>query len=502
MFAVAVNDPSSTQTYALSSWLFLRALGLIYAIAFVSLGGQITGLVGERGILPAKEFLQSRRSLWGKLAVWSYPTLCWLRCEDGFLRLLCWGGASLSLLVVIGVATPLVLLLLWVFYLSLFTVCRAFLGYQWDVLLLEAGFLAIFLAPLEWWPALAPATAPSMVVLWLLRWLLVRLMFSSGYVKLRSGDAAWRSLTALNYHYETQPLPTPLAWFAHQLPPWFHRASAVVMFVVELAVPWLFLWPQPWCAIAGAITVGLMFLIAATGNYCFFNLLTVALCLLTVSDQQWIGLTEMLGVHTKSIGLPSALPAAIEVALLTLAALTLFLSFDRLCRTCRREIRWPRALAWLRDALQPLCLANSYGLFSIMTTTRPEIIVEGSDDGQTWLAYEFKWKPGDVKRAPRFVAPHQPRLDWQMWFAALSDYSANPWFKNFLGCVHRGEPMVLALLEKNPFPEKPPRFLRATLYDYRFTDFKTRRETGDWWQREKQYLYVPVLADDDQDFPP
>jgi hypothetical protein len=459
-------------------------------------------LVGKNGILPANEFLQSGRNLWSKQAAGIHPTLCWLRCDDCFLRFLCWGGAALSLLVVLGMATPLMLLVLWLFYLSLFTVCRVFLGYQWDVLLLETGFLAVFLEPLEWRPALPPETAPSAAALWLLRWLLFRLMFSSGYVKLRSGDKTWRALTALNFHYETQPLPTTLSWFAHQLPAWFHRASVVLMFVIELAVPWLFLAPQPLCAIGGVITIGFMLVIAATGNYCFFNLLTVALCLLLVDDQQWLALTGMLGVQPKLAGPPSALPAGLEAALLPLAALILFLTFDRFSRTCRREIRWPRPLAKLRDALQPFCLANSYGLFSIMTTTRPEIIIEGSNDGKTWLAYEFKWKPGDVKRAPGFVAPHQPRLDWQMWFASLSEYRANPWFKSFLGCLHRGEPAVLALMEKNPFPEQPPRFLRATLYDYRFTDFKTHHESGAWWQREKQWLYAPVLAKDDQDLPP
>ncbi len=487
------NPHAASGTYVLSGWLFLRLLGLIYLAAFVSLGTQIKGLAGSQGILPARDFLLARQG-WGPARWLQIPTLCWWNASDGFLQLLCWAGAALSLLLVAGVAPIPVLILLWVGYLSLFNAGRIFLGYQWDILLLETGFLAIFVAPFELLPAFPPTTAPSGIILWLLWWLAFRLMFSSGFAKLRSGDRAWRNLTALSCHYETQPLPTWIAWYVHQLPGWFHKLSVLLMFAIELGASAFVFAPPPGCYVAGAAFVFLMLLIMATGNYCFFNLLAIALSILLFDDAVWWRLAErfLAGVRfpaasSISTGWPgwTTIPVAIVIALL---------SAEAMGRLFRVMTRWPKPLAQLVEWLDPFRLVNGYGLFAVMTTERPEIIVEGSHDGVAWHAYEFKWKPGEANRRPRFVAPHQPRLDWQMWFAALNYYHSTPWFHSFLLRLLRSSPDVLALLRRNPFPDKPPRFVRAVLYDYRFTDLATRRATGAWWRRERRGLYSPVLS--------
>jgi lipase maturation factor 1 len=481
-----------SESYLLSSWIFLRLLGLIYLAAFVSLAVQVNGLIGSRGILPARDFLLSKRA-WGRRRFLQIPTLCWWNADDRFLQFLCWGGAGLAMLLAVNVAPLPVIVLLWVFYLSLFNVSRLFLGYQWDILLLETGFLAIFLAPFELVPASPPATAPSPIILWLLWWLLFRLMFSSGFVKFRSGDRAWRTFTALTFHYETQPLPPWTAWYMHRLPAWFHKLSVAVMFLIELLAPFLIFVPSPFSYAAGAAFVFFMVLIMATGNYCFFNLLAIALSALLFDDAVWLSLFQRF-VPTISVGqaaLPSSWPLGITIPV---AAIILLLSVDIVGRLVHHPPRWPRWMEVALEWLEPFRLVSPYGLFSVMTTERPEIIIEGSNDGLQWQAYEFKWKPGDVKRRPRFVAPHQPRLDWQMWFAALGFYPNNPWLRMMLIRLLRGSEDVIALLERNPFPDQPPKFIRAAIYDYRFTDFARRRATGEWWRRERRGLYSPVLS--------
>jgi hypothetical protein len=408
--------------------------------------------------------------------------------------LLCRGGAVLALLLVVGVAPVPVLIALWIVYLSLFSVCRIFMGYQWDILLLETGFLAIFVAPFELLPGFPPTTAPSKVILWLLWALAFRLMFSSGFVKLRSKDRNWRNLTALRYHYQSQPLPTWTAWYMHQLPGWFHRLSVLVMFAIELVAPVCVFMPPPISYIPGAAFVFLMLLIMATGNYCFFNLLGIALSILLFDDACWLPLLKKLS--------PDILVAAAAVIATGWPAWTTIpvglvltvLSAEAISRLLRFKIRWPRPLEQFIEWLEPFRLVNGYGLFSVMTIERPEIIVEGSNDGVNWLEYEFKWKPGEINHRPRFIAPHQPRLDWQMWFAALGYYQSTPWFHQFLLRLLGDSPDVLALLRRNPFRDKAPRFIRAVVYDFRFTDFLERRATGAWWRRGRRGLYSPELS--------
>jgi hypothetical protein len=480
---------SVAGTYVLASWLFLRLLGLIYFAAFVSLATQIRGLVGVKGILPAAEFLASRRSR-KTSRFWRVPTLCWISSADGFLLFLCWGGAALSLLLVVGVAPVIALFLLWLFYLSLLTVCRLFLGYQWDILLLETGFLAIFLAPPELVPRFPPSSAPSPLIVWLFWWLLFRLMFSSGLVKLRSGDRTWRTLTALCHHYQTQPLPTPVAWYAHQLPVGFHKLSAALLLAIEFCVPFFIFGPPGFRFAAALSFIALMALIQFTGNYCFFNLLGIALSFLLLDDRLLGPVFEALGISFPAQVFAPPTPVWV---LVSVAALILTLSAVPVLRLFRLEIDWPGRLADLFEFLDRFRLVNSYGLFSVMTTERPEIIIEGSHDGSTWRRYQFKWKPGDPNTAPRFCAPHQPRLDWQMWFTALGYYGNNPWFHRFLKGLLEGSPPVLSLLRDNPFPEKPPQYLRSLLYDFRFSDRASRRATGAWWVCEPRGIYAPPL---------
>jgi predicted DCC family thiol-disulfide oxidoreductase YuxK len=495
-----VEQPSNFLT----RWIFLRALGVIYLIAFVSLWTQISGLIGHNGILPAGQFMaaagqQCDAQGIGLERYHLLPTLCWFNASDGFLHFQCAAGSILAALLIIGIAPALCLGGLWLLYLSLATIGRDFLGFQWDNLLLEAGFLAIFFAPLQWLPRrLSQEAPPPRIVLWLLWLLLFKVMFSSGCVKLFSGDPNWRNLTALTFHYQTQPLPTWIAWYANQLPLWFQKASCVVMFAIELGAPFLIFTPRRLRFCGGAAIAFLQILILLTGNYTFFNLLTLALCLLLLDDFALMKLTPLklrpaFAPVTRHVSLATHWRWP-RVVTIPLAAVVIAISLFQMSLMFGARPVWFLPVAVADLWLSPFRTVNSYGLFAVMTTERREIVVEGSDDGTNWLAYEFKYKPGDVTRRPAFVAPHQPRLDWQMWFAALGNYRQNPWFANFCERLLQGSPEVLALVEKNPFPGHPPRSLRAELYDYHFTSFAERRSTGAWWQREFIGEYLPPLS--------
>ena len=477
-------------TYFGASALFLRALGLCYLTAFVSLWVQVDGLVGARGVLPVGQFLDWVRAQTGSERYWLLPTLCWFSSSDAFLHLLCGGGVFAALLLVLGLAPAAAAALAWAFYLSLAIAGQVFLQFQWDYLLLEAGLLAVFLAPpLRW--RFRSGLAASPVVLFLLRWLLFRLMFSSGWVKLASGDPTWRNLSALRFHYETQPLPPWTAWYLHQCPPWFQTVSAFFLFFVELVVPFLYFAPRRLRLFAFRATVLLQVLIAATGNYGFFNLLALALALLLVDDQslspRWRRAAEASAGPIRAWPMTVLVPAA---------CVAIFASSIEFAGTLDRSLVLPKTVVGAVRRLGAFRSFNTYGLFMVMTTERPEILVEGSDDGADWRPYAFRWKPGDPAARPRFVAPHQPRLDWQMWFAALGTIEQNPWLVQFLGRLLEGSPEVVGLLAANPFPDHPPRYVRATTYDYRFTDAAERRRSGAWWSRKVIGPYSPVLTSD------
>ena len=480
-------------SYSLSSSLYLRLIGLVYLIAFISLWVQIEGLAGSQGILPAASYLEAVSRSVGAQRYWLVPTLLWLDSSDFSLHVICAAGTLLSALLLFGLAPLLCLILLWVLYLSLTVVCGEFLGFQWDNLLLEAGFLAILMPPAAWRLPLAGATESRRLAQGLTRWLLFRLMFASGLLKLTSGDPAWRDLTALTFHYETQPLPPWTAWYAHQLPLWLHKTSIVLMFAVELLAPLLIAAPRRARHLGAAALAGLQSVIIATGNYGFFNLLSLAMCLLLVEDAAWPS------YFRRKLAAARAAAATrrrrwIAWALAPLAATIVVLSLVEIAGDIHRGMRWPAPIRSLHRLAAPFRSVNGYGLFRVMTRSRPEIIVEGSRDGSNWTAYEFRWKPGDPARRPAFVAPHMPRLDWQMWFAALSSFRQEHWVANFMARLLEGSPPVLRLLESNPFEASPPRYIRAVLYDYRFTDFAARRNDGSWWRRQVSGPYSSVLS--------
>lgn len=485
-------------TFLISRWVFLRVLGTIYLIAFFSFFTQTLGLIGSNGILPADIFLGSLKISLGWKAYVELPTLAWINYGDGFLRFIPFCGMLFSLLLITGLLTVPVLIILWLLYLSLVNIGQEFMSFQWDVLLLETGFLAIFLAPLAVFERTTSGSSPSKIVLWLLRFLLFRVMFSSGIGKIVSGDPTWRDFTALAFHYYTQPLPTPIAWYMYQLPLWFQKISVGFMYFVEIVVPFFIFAPRRLRFFAGTMIIFLQAVILLTGNYTFFNMLTIALCILLFDDSFFRAiLPTKFKIHTVSQQayiksgsgfsmkkLPAILFFVFMFALGCIQVGKAVVGYSNMPRVFQNVIRW----------VSPYRIVNSYGLFTVMTTFRPEIIVEGSNNGREWYEYVFKYKPGDLKRPLPWVAPLQPRLDWQMWFAALGSYRANPWFTNFMSQILAGSPEVLNLLEKNPFPESPPKYLRASVYEYNFTNLETRRTTGDIWSRELKGLYLPVLS--------
>lgn len=475
-------------TYFVARWVFLRLLGVIYFIAFVSLLVQIRGLAGKRGILPAGEYLQAAGAQLGGNRFWQVPTLCWLNASDHFLMFLCLAGAAISCVLACGFFPGVCLLFLWALYLSLATVCGDFLNFQWDALLLQTGFLAIFLTPLALRPDWENEGGGARMARRLLLWLLFCLMFESGVVKLMN-DEAWRNWTALTYHYETQPLPIWTSWYFNQEPLWFEKMSVALMFAAELVAPFAVFGPRNARRAGCAALITLQLLIAATGNYCFFNLLAIALCLLLLDDEAWPRWwrEKILRENRAGQGMPWPLWIVGSVA-----GVDLLLSAVQIAGSFRVRIGWPAPVIAIYEVVAPFRTFNNYGLFAVMTKSRPEIIVEGSDDGEHWRAYEFKWKPGDVYRLPGLVAPYQPRLDWQMWFAALGSYRENPWFLGFLERLLQGSPEVQRLLATNPFPNAPPRYVRAVLYDYKFT--RQGENTQAWWKREYQGLYCPPVS--------
>jgi len=494
------RDPGPSS-YVLSRSVFLRLLGLVYVIAFLSLRVQIVGLIGAHGILPVGDLLQAVQRNFGSEGYRLFPTLAWISSSDASLKLLCNFGALFGVLVVLGIVTGPTLALAWLCYLSLVTVGQEFLSYQWDILLLEAGFLAIFLAP--WSPVEPPwrshSSSVSSTVVWLARWLLFRLMFLSGAVKLLSGDPTWHNLTALEYHYWTQPLPTPVAWYAAQLPASFQKISVAGVYTIELGVPFLIFTPPRFRRIGAGLIVGFQLLIALTGNYCFFNLLAICLCVLLLDDSFFSRclpkrLINRLNEGADAEGHASRVALSGKVIRAVLAVLILMISGSELLATLGQRGVLPDFVRQLVRWQAPFSLANSYGLFAVMTTSRLEIVLEGSNDGLTWQPYEFKYKPGNLARRPPWVAPYQPRLDWQMWFAALGNYQQNGWFNNFMIRLMQGAPEVTSLLQKNPFPNGPPVYVRAVAYDYHFTNVSSRRATDDWWRRDHEELYFPEAS--------
>ncbi len=469
-------------------WWYLRGLGFIFCLAFASLLPQLAGLLGPEGLTPATQWLDyGRQALGGGERFVRLPTLLWLTgASTAALRGMALAGLACGVLLLVDVAPRYALIGAWAAYLSLTTVGDVFLSFQWDVLLLETALVSLPLAPGHLWPP-REAAEPRRGAVLLVRFLLFRLMVMSGVVKLASGDATWRDFTALEYHYWTQPLPNVLAYFAHQLPAGLQRAGTVAMFLIELGVPFLLFGPRRARLIAAALLALLQVGILTTGSYGFFNLLTLVLCLAALDD----GVLRLRRPRVAE-GPPSIRRwGTVAFAVFATAYAVLALSQD-----VRRLLGWrpPAPVAAVLDAVGPFRSLSTYGLFAVMTTRREELLIEGSDDGRTWSEYLLHWRPGPVDERPRAPAPHMPRLDWQLWFAALSSCRDNPWLLNLQHKLLRGEPGVRGFFRDGSLPEAPPRYVRTRRFDYRFTDLSTWRASGDWWTRRELGPYCPPLT--------
>ncbi|MBX5484196.1 MAG: lipase maturation factor family protein [Myxococcaceae bacterium] len=480
--------------------MFLRALGAIFVIAFVSFAVQVKGLIGQQGILPAAPWLaaaRAERSVWGLML--ELPTVFWFGASDAALIAVCALGAVFGALVMAGIAPRVSLVGAWALYLSLVNVGMPFMAYQWDMLLLESGLLGALLAPSGLWPewrGSVPAPPRWAVVLfWLL---LFKLMVLSGLVKLLSGDPTWRNFTALEYHYWTQPLPSWTSWWANRLPAWVQRACVAAMFALELGAPFLVFAGVRGRRFAAAGMALLQLTILVTGNYGYFNYLTASLAILWVDDAVWTRVLPRSIVAPLGGGDLQAVRRARwrrELGLAVGMVLGLLSGAQMVWRL------WPGGAPAVAEAVDrvfaPFRSINDYGLFAVMTTTRPEIHIEGTRDGRHWEPYAFRWKPGDPARAPTFVAPHQPRLDWQMWFAALGgDCRApgNRWYLAFIRRLLEADPEVLGLMERDPFQGERPQRIRSTLYQYRFATAEERAADGVVWVRRKERTFCPDLA--------
>jgi hypothetical protein len=484
-------DPPS---YWLTRFLFLRLLGLAYAVAFLVILHQWPPLLGSSGLLPAREFLAAVGAEHGRSlsTFMSVPTLFWLDASDGAFRAAGVAGLALSLAVLLGFANVPMLLALWALYLSFVNAGQIFYGYGWEMLLLETGFLAIFLAPLGRPGPFPLNTPPSPVVIGLLRWLTFRLMFGAGLIKLR-GDPCWRDLTCLVFHYETQPNPNPLSWYLHQLPPWFHRLEVLFNHGVELVAPFFVFGPRRARHLAGGLVVLFQVLLILSGNLSFLNWLTIAIAV-ACFDDGLLGRLLPAGVRTR---LRARVAGAEEskargVAGYALAAVVGLLSVNPVLNMLS-----PGQL--MNTSFDPFGLVNTYGAFGSVGRERYEIVLEGTDsaspksDGD-WRAYEFPCKPGDPERRPCWISPYHHRLDWQMWFAAMPGAGVERWLVRLVAKLLEGDPAVRGLLAPGAFEDHPPRLIRARYYRYAFT--RPGEGTG-WWRRTLVGDYLPPLSRDD-----
>lgn len=482
--------PTERPCFLAARRVFSFALGAVFLAAFWSWGSQVRGLVGEHGIIPVSEQLAAVRAAGNSL--WQTPSLSWLSDGNTMLLAQCWLGALLAIAMCAGFFPGACALLCWALYLSLMSVGEAFANFQWDALLLETSLVATLWLPWRARPDWAVETHAQKIGRWLLWWLFVRMILESGVVKLTWGDKTWLGCSTLDYHFETQPLPLWTAWYAHQAPRWMLRAACWFTYFIEIATPVLLLSPPRWrflrhCAVL--LQVLLQIGILTTGNYTFFNWLTIALCV-PFLDDSFRGFRKL---RPQPHDAPRThwwrlVPAG------TLALASVCFTFDGLSSAFAGIAGQETEMRRMQDEFQrtgrrpgmpwhsPLRSFNGYGLFRTMTLSRPEFVLEGSSDGVNWREYEFPHKAGDIYRRPALAAPHQPRLDWQMWFAALSPQHYAYILERLMRRVLEGEPSVLALLERNPFPDAPPRQVRLSFYDYRFT--RSEDHTPAWWKRE------------------
>ena len=465
----------TVDNYQLASGLFIKLLAIIYFAAFFSLGVHITGLVGANGILPFSELLDYIYQNHG-VSAWLYkPSLFWFDSSDFALQAVTVSGCIVSLLVFFGIKPFWSLIALFVLYLSLLHAGQTFLMFQWDTLLLEAGFLAIFLTG-----------GLSHLLLFLFHYLLFRLRFMSGVSKLASGDPSWSNLTTLNYYFETQPLPHMGAWYFHQLPEWLLQGGVLLVFFTELIVPFFIFLPRRFRLSAAAITIVMQLFIIATSNHNWINLLTIVLCLFLLDDD------ILRKILPRRLCLYLSLRNDIENSgrvakrnyALPVFALMILVSSATAFTSMVSNVPVVEALKKTTSLVRIWGIGHIYHVFPNMQVERHELQLEGSDDGIEWKVYRFKYKPGAIDEKPAFIIPHQPRLDWMIWFVPPRSQDMMYWFDRFLERVYEGSPEVIGLLESNPFPDKPPRYLRVQVYQYWFTSMDERADSGQIWRRE------------------
>lgn len=462
------------QAYSTAASLLPCLLGVIYFFAYGALIFQIKGLIGSNGILPLSQFLQLASKAFGSKKYYHLPTLFWFNSSNKALITLLIGGIVCSIFLMLNFSPPLFLALLFLIQLSILAVGQDFLAFGWEQFLLEITFNAFFLS-------LFPIPNP---LIWIsLNLLLFRFYFQAGISKILSKDQTWKTLSALKYHYQTQPIPNTIAWYAHQMPFWFHKLSAAVMFLIEILVPFGIFGPAEVRLITFILFFSLQFFIWFTGNFSYLNYLTLFFSVILISNPYF----ELIHIQILINEVPS-MPLQNSLIDLVGGALILFQ-----CISLRHYLKPHPTLKKMLDWIAPFHIVNRYGIFAVMTTKRLEVVIEGSSDGVHWDEYLFKFKPSEIDRRPRRVSPYQPRLDWMAWFLAFKKFENQLWFQRFLIHLLIGTPCVLKLLRYNPFQEKPPRYIRALLYEYEFTDSKTKQKTGCWWQRKLIGSYSPNL---------
>ena len=495
-------------------WIFLRALGLIYFSAFYSLLFQIKGLIGPSGILPAADYLQAMNAALQLRSYWSAPTLLWFGASNSALMALCWVGLVASLLVTLNLWPRASLLICFLCFVSFVSVAREFSGYQSDGMLLEAGFIALFFAPAGLRPGLGAENPPSRASLFLLQWEWFRIYFESGVAKIGSGDLAWRQFTAMDDYYQNGPLPTWIGWYVQHLPHWFHASATVYTLVTELLIVWMLFLPRRFRIACFLIVTPFEISIIATANYTFLNYLVLLLGILLLDDRflEWVlpvRFRELISAKNPIV-VASATGAMTGAAARTSARAEWRERFTPPRRAfaglCLGFVFYATTalLLWMFmpglplpeqpvQALEPFRIANSYGLFAVMTHERYEIEFQGTLDGKTWIAYPFRYKPQAIDKAPGIYAPYQPRFEWNLWFASLGPWQQSRFVVWTQERLLKNDPDVLALFASNPFASAPAREVRTIKYQYWFTDMRTKRETGNWWRREDLGQYAPAL---------
>jgi lipase maturation factor 1 len=509
------------REHLIPRWIFLRALGLIYFSAFYSLVFQIRGLIGTEGILPANEFLVAVANHFRMARFWFAPTLLWISTGPHMLMAICWVGMIASLLLVLNLLPRAMLLLCFVCFLSFVSAAQDFSGYQSDGMLLEAGFISLFFAPPGIRPGLGRAHPPSRASYFLLQWEWFRIYFESGVVKLASGDPEWRNFTAMDEYYQNGPLPTWIGWYVQHLPRGFHAFATGATLVLELGLVFMLFMPRRWRILCFFIVTAWQIPVILTANYTFLNYLVLLLGVLLLDDRFLLRVMPERWKRLLSPSAETAAPQAVESAELPAStkanavaraeiplrpthslralklALTSVMLFWILYATTVQMIwillpRLPLPTSPVA-ALDPFRIANRYGLFAVMTRGRYEIEFQGSNDGQTWVAYPFRYKPQDPAKAPGIYAPYQPRFEWNLWFASLGTWRDNLIVPSTEERLLAGSPDVLALFAYNPFPGSPPKEVRAVLWKYWFTTLAEKRASGTWWNRQLLGLYAPVL---------